>query len=390
LTERKRRPCSTGSRVSARTGRNGRDGCRGGAGGRGVCTAPSSHGLVDFDDLILLPLRLLDDIQTGRRLPRALPVGVGDEYQDMDESSTGSSVCSFRRTAIFAAIRPIRIRPSTGSGARTRGCSSDSRTTTQGAHGAPHEELSSGRSIVAASMQVIEPATLVGAGRWRRWPRTRRRSSSATRRATGPRPIRRPHDRAVDRRAQRSSPGTADGWRMNRISRIRSPISPCSIGWKRKPMRSARRWAVSGMPYQRRSHGRLIESPGARALAEAMAANAVRAGICPRGWTPPRRASRTNRFDSMRSAYSRWSRIWPAAAIAWRRSCPSWPWHRMRICGTRAPTPFRCSLCTPRKDSNSGGVIVGCEDGILPFRWGGKADTDAGADEERRLLLRRA
>jgi DNA helicase-2/ATP-dependent DNA helicase PcrA len=31
--------------------------------------------------------------------------------------------------------------------------------------------------------------------------------------------------------------------------------------------------------------------------------------------------------------------------------------------------------------------IVGCEDGVLPLRWGGGGETDADADEERRLFF---
>jgi superfamily I DNA/RNA helicase len=198
---------------------------------------------------------------------------------------------------------------------------------------------------------------------------------------------------------------------------------------------------AAGVPYQKRSHHRLGDQPGVRELLGVLREDLVRAaatrGRCSPGSAPPARSPSTVpaglRLHSPTPrrcrptgmgrrggiGVDRWSQLTPATARAAAAGRPDAdPARRVAELqaavellgplaeragadaerflaelalgaevdlGTRGPTGSACSPCTRRRVSSSRAVfVVGCEDGLLPMRFGDEPGDPA---EERRLLF---
>ena len=98
----------------------------------------------------------------------------------------------------------------------------------------------------------------------------------------------------------------------------------------------------AGMPFQKRSHDRLLDRPAVRALVRALRDRPPDRRPLPgrppgdRGRHPDRRRARRPR------PWTCWPRWPPAAATTWTGSWPSWPWATRSTPGTRGPTGCRC------------------------------------------------
>ena len=114
----------------------------------------------------------------------------------------------------------------------------------------------------------------------------------------------------------------------------------------------------AGMPFQKRSHDRLLDRPAVRALVRALRdrppagdrslaarlATAAGAQTATAPWPPAWRPPPTPRPTAARRPrrWSCWPRWPPAAATTWTGSWPSWPWATRSTPGTQGPTGCRC------------------------------------------------
>ena len=107
----------------------------------------------------------------------------------------------------------------------------------------------------------------------------------------------------------------------------------------------------SGMPFQQRSHDRLLDPSGVAGLTEALRARPAvfRPVVLVTGSKRPiarlqQTASTRSQSDEAAHAYSLLKPSPRLATTTWTASCPSWPWRARLTAGTPAPTDFAADL----------------------------------------------
>ena len=345
-----------------------------------------ARGLVDFDDLIELPAALLESradlVEEYRQRYRWLSV---DEFQDIDggqyrlvrllappdgnicvigdpdQSIYGFRGGDCRYVQLFAADYP---------GARSVHLTRNYR---------------SGRSIVNAALQVITPASLVPGRMLEAQARDATRiviHESATDRAEAEFVV-----HTIEQLIGGATFFSMDSGRVDHGDGDALSFADCAVLYRTDAQADAlvEALARSGMPYQRRTHGRLAEAAPVQALVAGMRAAAD---------APDLASGLDAALSAMRD---------PAATAEARRYADVLKPIAARCAGLDAflselalasdsdlwdPRADRISLLTLHA---SKGLefpvvfIVGCEDGLLPLAWGGAGE--GSADEERRLLF---
>jgi uncharacterized protein (TIGR00375 family) len=342
--------------------------------------------LVDFDDLVVLPVRVLDvhpDLAAAYRA--RFPWISVDEYQDIDAWQyrllrhlvpPGGNLCvigdpdqaiyGFRGTDVRLFQRFTEDFP----GARVVNLKRNYR---------------SGRAIVGASLQVIRPTSLV----------PDRALESLTADAT-PLVV---HEAATDRaeaefvvHTVEQLIGGASFFSMDSGRVAAGEAGGCSFAdiavlYRTDAQADGLVEALvrSGMPFQKRSHARLADNPAVRAVTAAMEEIADEADLV-------RRLERA--VESISDSGQRAAARAVAPVLRGRAACATGPGQFLSDLAMAADV----DLWDPRADAislltlhASKGLefpvvfITGCEDGMLPLRWGSARAEDLA--EERRLFF---
>ncbi len=344
--------------------------------------------LVDFDDLVRLPVDLLAEREDVRAAYQSrFPWVSIDEYQDIDPlqyrlvrllvppdgnicaiGDPDQSIYGFRGSDVgifgaFAVDFP---------GARVARLTRNYR---------------SGRCIVAAAVQAIAPSTLVES-------RTlEAQSADATRVAVRPCASEAAEAEFITHTIERLVGGSGffsmDSGRVGAGEGEALSFSDFAVLYRTEAQAEAliEALARSGMPFQSRTHGRLSQSPAVARLIAAMEAS-------PGADRAPRlalaRAVEVLADDPAQAEIERAAQmLHPVAArsqnlaafrseIAMASDADLWD-----------PRADRVSLLTLHAAKGLEFDVVflaGCEDGILPLRWGGD-ESEANLAEERRLFF---
>jgi DNA helicase II / ATP-dependent DNA helicase PcrA len=356
--------------------------------------APNERDLVELDDLVTLPARVLeaDDriVQAYRR--RWTEVCV-DEYQDVDD----------------AQYRLLRLLCGPGANLRAIGDPDQAIYGFRGADvgfflrfdrdypGARRVQLTRGYrstpTIVRAALQAVAPAALVPD-----------RALTAERRDLPDGPVvlhqaagEQEEAEAVAEGIERLLGGSAF-WALDRgigaEGGLQLSFSDFAVlyrtGAQAAPVAEA--LARRGFPFQKRSHDRLADHPGVPAVLRALrqqlpAAGPVAARVRAAAWAALEGAP-AERAAEVRAAAEL---LAPLAAdsgddqgrflteLALGAEIDTWD-----------PRADRISLLTLHAAKGLEFPVVfitGCEDGLLPLRWSRRRDEDADEDEERRLLF---
>ncbi|MBI4882268.1 MAG: UvrD-helicase domain-containing protein, partial [Planctomycetes bacterium] len=344
------------------------------------------HGLFDFDDLILLATRLLETDPAlrdeQRRRFRAVSI---DEFQDIDAAQyrlirqlvppagnacaigdPDQSIYGFRGADPLCFRRFLRDYPA----ARTVRLETNYR---------------SSRAIVDAAMQVIEPATLVEERALRAL------SQSAERIEICPCPSERAEAEFVVHSIERLVGGSSffslDSGRVAAGEGEALSFADFAVLYRTEAQAGALCEALerSGMPYQRKSHQRLCDDPAVLAIlrrvedAEPGAADLdalLEQAVAEVAREHPDAARRAAALCLLaeRCAGDR-ARLQSELALG--VDVDSWD-----------PRADRVSLLTLHAAKGLEFAVVflvGCEDGILPLRFGAEEDRDLA--EERRLFF---
>jgi uncharacterized protein (TIGR00375 family) len=349
-------------------------------------------GLVDFDDLLVLPVRLLTDqpelVAHYRDRFRWICV---DEYQDVDEvqyrllrllcppdgnlcaiGDPDQAIYAFRGADVGFFLRFQQDFPTATTAALTR-------------------NYRSSPAIVASALAAIAPSTLVP-DRVLRPMRTREGDGAriTIRACADPDAEARFVVHTIEELLGGSSFHAHDSGRVGSPEGVHGGLSFDDIavlyrtGAQARPLMTA--LAKEGLPFQRRSHDRLRDHPGVRALLPYLSAGT------PSGSTALKSAGAKalrdaegddERTEDLRAALEQ---LAPLAA----RHTPEELLAELALgseVDTWHPRANRISLLTlhAAKGLEFPVVfIVGCADGLLPLRWPGEDGDDA---EERRLFF---
>ena len=341
-------------------------------------------GWADFDDLILLPLGLLEsDAQLRTLYRRRYPWVSVDEFQDIDPQQyrlvrqlvppdgnlcaigdPDQSIYGFRGTDVrcfeqFTADFPAaRVVPLT-------------------------RNYRSSRSIVAASLQVIAPATLVAD---RVLTALAGRDVLIEIRAS-------PTDKAeaefvvhsIEKMIGGSTFFSMDSGRVDGAGG-RHAFGDFAVLYRTAAQSDALReaFARSGMPFQTRSHLGLAATPVVRKLLALMGRESAAAPL------PASLQAAVQGLDDEGERREASGHLPTLAAMAAQASSLS-DFQSLLTMGVDAdlwdPGAERVSLLTLHASKGLEFPVVfiaGCEDGLLPLRWGSEPGDDA---EERRLLF---
>jgi DNA helicase-2/ATP-dependent DNA helicase PcrA len=372
-----------------------------------------AQGLVDFDDLILLPLELFDrDPALVDHYRQRWPWISIDEYQDLDDGQyrlvgrlappdgnlcaigdPDQSIYGFRGANPHVFLRFTEDFP----GARTVQLTRNYR---------------SSQTIVAAALQAIAPSSLLT-------DRVLQALSANTDRiAIQACPTERSEAEFVVHTIERLIGGATffsmDSGRVQTHEGESLDFSDFAVLYRTESQAEAlvEAFARSGLPFQKKSHRRLIEEPAVRAILKYVATAAADApaplsAVELLGYPADTRGSNRTACRSYRSALEL---LKQAADTVW----PDHP-EAADYLKLLHPVAERCGhdyarllsevalgvdvdLWDPRADRVSlltfhaaKGLefavvfLVGCEDGVLPLRWGDADDLDVA--EERRLFF---
>ncbi len=373
------------------------------------------HSLVDFDDLLLLSVALLEESAEIRAAYRRRFAWISiDEYQDIDElqyrlvrllcpesenlcaiGDPDQAIYRFRGADVGFFLRFGADFPR----ARTVELSRNYR---------------SGQAIVEAAVQAIAPATLV-AGRSLRAVSERpgriESIATATERAEAETVV-----HTIEKLIGGTSFFSIDSGRVGGTERADLGFCDFAVLYRKESQSDAlvEALARSGIPFQRRSHRRLAERAGVAALLRALdddeaaaapvqerlrrAADRLQAALA--ATADPAAATATESVPAD-SESSRAVLDHDAVEAAFEMLCPLagrcgddiGAFLSESACGlevdTWDPRADRVSLLTlhAAKGLEFRVVfVVGCEDGLLPHRFGGELDEDSVA-EERRLFF---
>ena len=349
--------------------------------------AMRARGLVDFDDLIVLPLKLLDEnAEVAAAYHERYPWVSVDEYQDIDEcqyrlvrhlvpangnilaiGDPDQAIYSFRGTDVRFFQRFAEDFP----GARTVQLTRNYR---------------SGRMIVGAAMQVISPSSLVPGRVLKALATDSTRLTlheSATERAEAVFVA-----RTIEELLGGSSFYAMDSGQVESGAEESYTFSDFAVLYRTDAQAEALCDALAhaGLPYQRLSHGRLSDSPAAKALVEAMVSLAEEPVVARR---LERAEAALKRGDPRGETVLLTQALRPLA-----ERCPD-----MGAFLSELAMATDVDLWDPRADCislltlhASKGLefavvlVAGCEDGILPLRFGAEENQD-GVAEERRLFF---
>jgi len=352
-------------------------------------------GSVDFDDLILMPLRLLEASRalTDTYRDRYRWVCV-DEYQDIDALQyrlikrlvpphgnlcaigdpdqaiygfRGGDVRFFQRfTRDFPAARVVTLA----------------------------RNYRSSRAIVAAALQAIAPATLVSNRDLRavlEGPPKIVLHRAATDEAEAEFVV-----HTVERLIGGATFFSLDSGRADAADgRTAFSFADFAVLYRTEAQAPLlqKAFARSGMPFQHRTHAPLLETPLVRAIVEAMAAAESAAPA------PPEPLSVAARLDAVAAAMPDDRRAAAAAAAAILRPlaarCGSLDQFRRELAlgvdgdlwDPRADAVSLLTLHSAKGLEFAVVFIVGCEDGVLPLQHAGDGDDATAAEEERRLFF---
>ncbi len=344
------------------------------------------HGLFDFDDLILLATRLLESDpalrEERRRSCRAVLI---DEFQDIDEAQyrliqqlapPDGNVCAIgdpdQSIYGFRGADPLCFRRFLQDfrGARTIRLETNYRSSC---------------TIVGAALQVIEPATLVEERVLRALSR------SAEKIEICPCPSERAEAEFVVHSIERLVGGSTffslDSGRVAAGEGEALSFADFAVLYRTEAQAPALAEALerSGMPYQRKSHQRLLDDPAALAILRRVEEAAPGAG------------SLDALLARAAAAVAREHPDAPRRAAALRLLCEKCGGDLARLhselaLGVDVDTwdarADRVSLLTlhAAKGLEFAVVfVVGCEDGLLPLRFGAEEEQDLA--EERRLFF---
>ncbi|MGP4113304.1 UvrD-helicase domain-containing protein [Streptomyces sp. 4N509B] len=358
--------------------------------GEAYRAALRAHDLVDFDDLIALPLALLaaDPALAAAYQDRYRWISV-DEYQDVDERqyrllrllspSEGAAnltaigdpdqaIYRFRGADVGFFLRFQRDYP----GARTVHLSRNYR---------------SAAPILAASLRAIAPSSLVPDRRLDPMGRGHGTSRPALHAAAGEQAEASFVARTIERLIGGASFHSLDSGRVDtEESNALSELSFSDFAILYRTDAQARvlveTLTRTGLPFQKRSHDRLADRPGVAAVLAALAptadealGDALRATLTPAS-SGEERAAVDLLLPLAAECGADLARFRDQLALG--VEVDTWD-----------PRADRISLLTLHA---SKGLefpvvfVVGCEDGLLPMRWPG-ADLDPEAESEERRLL---
>ena len=348
------------------------------------------HGVLDYDDLMILPLQLLqkDPGITAKYRRRYAWVSV-DEYQDIDELQYGllrqlvpedGNLCAIGDPdqAIYA-FRGADVRFFLRFG--------------QDFPGAEHFQLNrnyrSGRSIVSAATQLIEPSTLV-----------KDREVRALLEDTGKVVI---HQAATDKAEAESvvhnieqmmgglSFFSIDSDRTDGTTENEYTFSDFAVLYRTEGQADVLEEAFlrSGIPFQRHGHNCLSDLPAVQTLLETMTAMGEVDAVTER----LREAEAHIRVSDDKGADDGFDAVMERLRVLADRCENRWQQflseiHLASEIDVWDERAERCSLLTlhAAKGLEFRVVfVIGCEDGVLPFKWQGEI-TEAQLAEERRLL----
>jgi superfamily I DNA/RNA helicase len=367
-----------------------------------------AHGLVDFDDLILLPARLLGGAPDGQECPpysaeltaayrRRWPWVSVDEYQDIDEAQYRLIRCLVPPDGNLCAI---------GDPDQAiygfRGASPEiflrftadfpTATTVHLRH-----NYRSSKTIVDAALQAIAPSSLVS---------DRIQIHAATSEKAEAEFV----VHTIERLIGGSTFFSLDSGRVAAHEGAEQDLSfaDFAVLYRTEAQADAlvEALARSGIPFQKRSHRRLTEQPTVRAMIERMQpslAPVLRGESVPHALAPELRGEGCGEgsvAERWRQAGQAIAEQRPEAVEFTRQLLPlaeRCEHDLSRFLSDLAlgvdldswdPRADRVSLLTLHASKGLEFAVVflvGCEDGIMPLRWG--SDPDANRDEERRLFF---
>ncbi|MBO0849955.1 MAG: UvrD-helicase domain-containing protein, partial [Pseudonocardia sp.] len=351
--------------------------------------------LVDFDDLVRLPVTLLEsDPELAASYQRRYRWISVDEYQDVDEwqyrllrrlappdgnltaiGDPDQAIYRFRGADVGFFLRFRRDFPAARTVALTR-------------------NYRCNPAILTGALRVVAPSTLVPDRELRPVGGGHGDALVGVHHAADEQAEASFVARTIDRLLGGSSFHSLDSGRVDSDGTQGLDLSDFAVLYRtgRQARAVMEALATAGLPFQRRSHDRLAERPGVEPILAEL-------GYQPAG-TPGRSvlarlrvaaAAVLERFDNPEAVHSAVDLLTPLAV----RCEDDLPRFRAELSlgvevDTWDPRADRVSLLTLHAAKGLEFPVVfviGCEDGLLPLRWPGTPPDDEHVREERRLLF---